>query len=106
MVVLELDDATFDEVVGAGEVPVLVEFTAAWCGPCRTFAPVLADVASEQRGRLVVTSVDADEHPRLQERYGVMGLPTVLVFVDGQERRRIVGARGKQRLLGELAEFL
>ena len=106
MAVLELTDATFDDVVAAGEVPVLVEFSAPWCGPCAMFAPVLREVAAEQRDRLLVASVDTDDHPAVSQRYGVMGLPTVLVFVDGQVRRRIVGARRKGQLLGELAEYL
>ena len=106
MAVLELTDTTFDDVVAAGKVPVLVEFTATWCRPCAVFAPVLREVAAEQQDRLLVASLDADDHPGVSQRYGVMGLPTVLVFVHGQVRRRIVGARGKSQLLGELAEYL
>ena len=106
MAVLELTDATLDEVVGTSDVPVVVEFTAGWCPPCARFAPVLQAVASEQQGRLVVASVDADDHSATSGRFDVLSLPTVLVFVDGQVRRRLVGARGKAQFLDDLADYL
>lgn len=95
-----------DEVIGASPVPVLVEFGAEWCPPCKAMAPVLADLASEYGDRLRVLTVDADAEPALTARYDVVGLPTLLVFRDGDVVGRMVGARGKGRLTQELAELL
>ena len=106
MPVLELTDATFDEVVNAADVPVLVEFSARWCGPCASFAPVLEKVAAEQDGRLVVATLDVDDHPATYRRHDVLALPTVVLFVDGRPRRRLVGARGRQQLLEEIGDDL
>jgi thioredoxin 1 len=86
--------------------PVLVEFWAEWCPPCHQLSPVVEDVAAEQAGKLLVAKVDADENPGLVRRYGTLSLPSLLVFVDGVEKARIVGAVPKRRLLTELAEFL
>ena len=106
MPVLELDDAIFDDVVGGSDTPVLVEFMAPWCRPCTMLAPVLEQVAAEQEGRLVVATVDADANLAVRRRHDVTSTPTLVLFVDGQPRRRLVGARGKARLVKELAEFL
>ena len=106
MTVLELTDATFDEVVGASSVPVLVDVTAPWCGPCVQMEPVLADVAGESAGELVVARLDVEEHPDTARRLGVMSFPTLLLFVDGAERGRVIGARGKARLREDLRTFL
>jgi thioredoxin 1 len=85
---------------------VVVDFWAEWCPPCRQLSPVVEDIATEQAGKLLVAKVNADENPGLVRRYGTMSLPSLLVFVDGIERARIVGARPRRRLLTELGQFL
>jgi thioredoxin 1 len=106
MSIVQLDDATFDDVVAGSDVPVLVEFTAAWCPPCKAIEPVLDQLATEHAGRLVVGQVDVDQHPQLQRRHDVYGLPTLVLFVDGVPERRLVGARAKGRLLQELGDYV
>ncbi|MFI9774513.1 thioredoxin [Streptomyces sp. NPDC051956] len=100
----DVTDADFDtEVLGAGR-PVLVEFTAEWCGPCRQLAPVLRSIADEERERLDVVVIDVDHNPETAVRYGVLSMPTLMVFKDGEPVWTRVGARPKRRLLEELAE--
>jgi len=97
---------TFDERVLANDKPVLVEFWAQWCGPCRMVAPVLAEIAGERAGELSIVKLNYDENPAIGQRYGVMGLPTMLLFRDGEPVRSFVGAKPKARLLAELDEAL
>ena len=104
--VLELTDATFDEEIAGSPVPVLVEFWAEWCPPCRLIAPILDSIAAEYADRLRVRKVNSDERPELALRYDVMSVPTILVFRQGELRQRMVGARSRSRLLEELAEVL
>ena len=104
--VVTVTEATFDGAVLQARLPVLVEFWAEWCPPCHQLSPVVEDVAAEQAGKLLVAKVDADENPGLVRRYGTLSLPSLLVFVDGVEKARIVGVVPKRRLLTELAEFL
>ena len=104
--VLTVTEATFDRAVLQARLPALVDFWARWCPPCRWLDPVVEEIAAEQAGRLLVAKVDADENPGLVRRYGTLALPSLLVFVDGVERARIVGARPKGRLLAELAAVL
>ncbi|MFE5026950.1 thioredoxin [Streptomyces sp. NPDC056656] len=102
----DVTDADFDtEVLGAGR-PVLVEFTAEWCGPCRQLAPVLRSIADEERERLDVVVIDVDHNPETAVRYGVLSMPTLMVFKDGEPVWTRVGARPKRRLLEELAEVV
>ncbi|HWS45127.1 MAG TPA: thioredoxin [Acidimicrobiia bacterium] len=104
--ILTLDDATFDETVGAAETPVIIDFWAEWCGPCKMIAPVLEDIAKEHAGHLQVAKLNVDDNPDITRRYDVMSIPTLLVFADGEVKKRLVGAKGKSQLLEELAEFL
>jgi thioredoxin 1 len=104
--VTELNDATFDEVVRSADRPVLVDFTAAWCGPCQAIAPILEDLASEQAERLQVVKIDVDANPQTTLRYEVMSMPTLILFKDGEPQRRLVGARGKHNLLEHLADVI
>jgi thioredoxin 1 len=101
-----LTAATFDEAIAASPVPVLVDVWAEWCGPCHALEPVLASIAAEQSDRLRVVKLDSDEHPEISLRFGIMSLPTMLVFRDGVLVDRLVGARGKARLLQDLAGAL
>ncbi|MBV1939481.1 thioredoxin [Streptomyces sp. BV286] len=102
----EVTDADFEaEVIGA-ELPVLVEFTADWCPPCRQIAPVLSAVAREEGDRLKVVQLDVDTNPLTTNAYGVLSMPTLMVFRDGQPVKSMVGARAKRRLLEELADVL
>jgi thioredoxin 1 len=105
----ELTETTFDEAVGGSPVPVVVDFWAEWCPPCHMLTPVLHEIAAEHADELRVFSVDTDAHPGLGARYGVMSLPTLLVF-DGRKGaepvKRLVGARGKRHLLAELSDVL
>jgi len=102
----ELTDATFDEEVGSAELPLLVDFWAEWCGPCRMVAPVLEQIAAENAGKIRVVKVDVDEAPGVARRFEIMSIPTLMVFKDGVAKKRLVGAKGKSQLLTELAEFL
>jgi thioredoxin 1 len=104
--VVTVTEATFDSTVVQAQLPVLVDFWAEWCPPCRWLSPIVEDLATEQAGKLLVAKVNADENPGLVRRYGTLSLPSLLVFVGGVERARIIGARPKGRLLTELAQFL
>ena len=101
-----LSDATFDEAVAGSDTPVLVDFWAEWCGPCKMVAPTLAEIADEQRGKLTVAKLNVDDNPDVARRFEVMSIPTLLVFKDGQPAKRIVGAKGKGQLLQDLAEYI
>ena len=104
--VVTVTEATFDGAVLQARLPVLVEFWAEWCPPCKWLSPIVEDLATEQAGKLLVAKVNADENPGLVRRYGTLSLPSLLVFVGGVERGRIIGARPKGRLLTELAQLL
>ncbi len=101
-----VDDATFDTDVLASGIPVLVEFGASWCPPCRMIAPVLEDIANERAGQLRVRSIDVDANPKTQTKYAVMSLPTMLLFVGGTPVRQVIGFMSKGRLLQFVDEAL
>ena len=104
--ILTLSDATFDETVAGSHTPVLVDFWAEWCGPCKMIAPTLAEIATEQRGKLTIGKLNVDDNPDTARRFDVMSIPTLLVFKDGKQVKRLVGAKGKGQLLQDLAEFI
>lgn len=104
--IVTLTEQTFDEVVNAASTPVLVDFWAEWCGPCKAIAPTLAELAKEQEGKLTIAKLNVDEHPGLAMRFGVQSIPTLLVFQDGELRKTMIGAKPKGALLQELSEFL
>ncbi|MEU6776204.1 thioredoxin [Streptomyces sp. NPDC046759] len=102
----EVTDSDWDTEVRGSDLPVLVQFTADWCGPCRQLAPVLRDIAFEEGDRLKVVQIDVDRNPGTTVAYGVLSTPTLMVFRDGEPVRSMVGARPKRRLLEELADVL
>ncbi|MEU9860859.1 thioredoxin domain-containing protein [Streptomyces sp. NPDC047971] len=104
--VTEVTDADFDAEVLGAELPVLVKFTADWCGPCRQLGPVLGAVAEEEADRLRIVQLDVDRNPETPARYGVLATPTLMVFRAGEPVKSLVGARPKRRLLAELEDVL
>ena len=92
---LEITDANFEEVVLKSDKPVLVDFWAAWCGPCRMVGPIIEDLSNEYQGKAVVGKVDVDAHQEFAAKYGVRNIPTVLVFKDGEVVGRQVGVAPK-----------
>ena len=97
--VIELSDATFAEAVSSAETPIVVDFWAEWCGPCKMVAPILDEIASEQSGNVTVAKLNVDDNPETAQKYGVMSIPTMLVFRGGEVDKRIVGAKGKAQLI-------
>jgi thioredoxin 2 len=89
---LPVTDTTFDQVIKRSSVPVLVDFYADWCGPCKVMAPVLDDFASQHTGEVLVLKLDTEANPATPARFGIRGIPTLIVFENGQEARRQVGA--------------
>jgi len=104
--IVTLSDSTFDETVSGSTTPILVDFWAEWCGPCKMIAPTLAEIAGEQTGKLTIAKLNVDENPETARRFDVMSIPTLLVFRDGAPVKRIVGAKGKGQLLQDLSEFI
>jgi thioredoxin 1 len=99
-------DATFDSDVLGSDKPVLVDFWAEWCGPCKMVAPVLEEIASEHGDKITVAKVNIDENPEIARRYQIMSIPTMSVFSGGEVVRSIVGAKPKAALLRDLEGIL
>ncbi|HEY5890274.1 MAG TPA: thioredoxin [Acidimicrobiia bacterium] len=102
--IIKLNDGTFNDAI-SGDKPVLVDFWAEWCGPCRMIAPVLEEIAKETDA-ITIAKLNIDENPNPPSQHDVMSIPTLILFQDGVEKKRIVGAAPKHRLLQELAEFI
>ena len=103
---LTLTDQTFDEEIKSATEPVLVDFWAEWCGPCKMVAPVLDEIAADQDGKLRIGKINIDDNLELARRFEVMSIPTMILFKDGEPQLRIVGAKGKGQLLQELHPYL
>ncbi|MDO5721696.1 MAG: thioredoxin [Actinomycetaceae bacterium] len=106
MAVIEVTDADFNEKVLKSDTPVLVDFWAPWCGPCRQMAPILDEVAKELDERLVVAKLNVDENPRTAHKYSIVSIPTMAVFSGGDVIKAIVGGRPKAQMLSELESVL
>ena len=103
---LTVTDDSFAADVLASTTPVLVDFWAAWCGPCKMVAPVLEEIAKEKAGVLTVAKIDVDANPSTARDFQVVSIPTLILFKDGKPVTRIVGAKGKAALLKEIAGFI
>jgi thioredoxin 1 len=104
--IITLTSNSFDETVKSSTTPILVDFWAEWCGPCKAIAPVLKELSTELAGKVTIAKLDVDAHGDIAQRFSVMSIPTLLIFNNGEVQKRLVGAKGKGQLLQELAEFL
>lgn len=103
---IEVSDASFGTDVLSSTKPVLVDFWATWCGPCKMVAPVLEEIANERAAQLTVAKLDVDTNPATARDFQVVSIPTLILFKDGQPVKRIVGAKGKAALLRELSDAI
>lgn len=101
-------DANFQEEVieASKEKPVLVDFFANWCGPCKMIAPIIIELAEDMEGKAIVGKVDTEENPQLSGKYGIMSIPTLLIFKDGEIKETLMGAQPKGNLANALAKYL
>jgi thioredoxin 1 len=98
----EIDEGTFDNEVLTAPVPVLVDFSAVWCGPCKMLDPIVEQLASEWNGKVKVVKLDVDHAPEIAMKYQVLGVPTLMLFIDGESRERITGFQPKDRIVSKL----
>jgi thioredoxin 1 len=99
-------DATFDEHVKSSDVPVLVDFWAEWCGPCKMISPVLEEIAEEQAGKIRIVKLNIDDNLDVTRRFDVMSIPTLILFKDGEPQVRLIGAKPKGALVEEISAYL
>ena len=104
--IISLSDATFEQEVQKSAVPVMVDYWAEWCGPCKMIAPLLDEVAVEYKGRLNVAKLNIDENPATPPRYGIRGIPTLMLFKDGEVAATKVGALSKSQLIAFLNQHV
>ncbi|GFP38428.1 thioredoxin 1 [Candidatus Hakubella thermalkaliphila] len=103
---MEVNDGNFEKEVLDSPTPVLVDFWAAWCGPCRMVAPELEKLAEEESDRLKVAKLNVEDNRVIAARYGISSIPTMILFKDGKEQKRLMGARSKARILEEIIAFI
>jgi len=101
-----ITDANFDTEVVASKKPVLVDFWATWCGPCQMQGPIVEDVAKAMAGKAVVGKVNVDENPASAQKYGIMSIPTIMIFKDGTVVKQFVGVQSKETLVSELNKLI
>lgn len=104
--VIELTDATFDEVVNGSDVPVLVDFWAPWCGPCKMIGPVVEEIANEYGDKVKICKLDTDEHREAAMEYQINAIPTVMIFKDGQIEKKWVGLTSKKDMTAAIDELI
>jgi thioredoxin 1 len=104
--IVTLSDATFDEHVKSSDIPVLVDFWAEWCGPCKMISPVLEEIAQEHLGKIQIGKLNIDDNLEVTRRFDVMSIPTLILFKNGEPEVRLIGAKPKGQLLQEIEAYL
>ena len=103
---LEVTDANFDQEVKQSNVPVLVDFWAVWCGPCQVLGPIIEEVARDMSGKVTVGKVNVDENPAVSQKFGIMSIPTIMIFKNGTVVKQFIGVQSKETLVGELTKLV
>lgn len=103
---LHVTDASFEQDVIKSDKPVLIDFTASWCGPCRMIAPIIEELANEYSGKAVIGKVDVDDNPEISMNFGIRSVPTLMIFKGGQVVDQIIGAVSKDRIVAKLQPHL
>ncbi len=103
---IDVTDSSFESVVLQSDKPVIVDFWAEWCGPCRVIGPIVKEISEELPDKVVVTKLDVDSNPGVTQKYGIRNIPTVLIFKNGQVVEKVVGAVPKSHLMGKLQPLL
>ena len=101
-----LTSANFDETIKSSTTPILVDFWAEWCGPCKAMNPILTEIAKEQAGNVTIAKLNVDDHGDIAQRFSVMSIPTLMLFSEGEMKLKMIGAKGKPQLLAEIAELI